>query len=187
MATQLKSMSKAGRAYSTGEMDAINEISNAVDARGRELDEKWGIGRLPSLVPVEWADKFASQARKFTLALQDWNYPEVLKHGQAMERAYAKLDELATVSGAKPGPPEQWEFETPDGLVILVKDLRRTNQVERHGRKAQVWSLDEIANVIRAHPEIVATKTVFPGAEIVSIRPVRDHQLEKEADDEIPF
>ena len=176
---------KVARLYSTGEIDAINAIAASVDARGRSLDEKWGIGRLPTLVPVEWADRFASQCRKFSLALQDWNYPEVQKHGQAMERAYAKLDELATAAGAEQGRPEQWEFETPDGLVILIRDIRRTNQVDTQGRQAQVWSLDEIASVIRNHPEIVAVKTVFPGAEVVSLRPAPDRK--KDIDDGLPF
>lgn len=180
-------LAKLSRAASTGELDAIDAVSSAVDAKGRAMDEKWGIGRLITLVPVEWADRFHTQSRKFSLALQDWNYPEALKHGQAMERAYAKLDELATASGAEHGKPEQWEFETPDGLVILVKDIQRTNQVDRQGRQAQVWSLDEIASVIRAHPEIVKAKTVFSGAEVVSIRPVQARKIGLEANDDIPF
>lgn len=30
-------------------------IIKCVDQRGREMDERWGIGRLPMLVPIEWA------------------------------------------------------------------------------------------------------------------------------------
>lgn len=29
-------------------------IIKCVDQRGREMDERWGIGRLPMLVPIEW-------------------------------------------------------------------------------------------------------------------------------------
>lgn len=167
-------VSGAVRRISNGEYDAIMSVVDAVDAKGRAADEKWGVGRLPTLVPAEWAGKFRQQQRKFSAAIGQWDYPEALKHGQAMERAYAKLDELAEASGAEKGLPEQWEFEVDGKLVILVKDLRRTNQVELHGREAQVWSLDEIASVIRQHPILAAAKDAFPGATIESVRTGRD-------------
>lgn len=164
----------SAKRLSTGELDAITAIIAAVDRKGREMDEKWGTGRLPALVGVEWADRFSSQRRKFSEALWRWDYPEARKHGEAMERAYAKLDELATAAGAEQGAPEQWEFETPEGLVILVRDRARQGQVDTQGRRAQVWSLDEIASVLRNYPMLAAAKDAFPGAEVVSIRPARD-------------
>jgi hypothetical protein len=174
------------RVVSRGELDAIDAITLALDRRGRELDEKWGTRRLMQLVPVEWADKFQRQAAKFSEAIQSWNYPETVKHGQAMERAYAKLDELAEASGAEKGPPEQWEFETPDGLVILVKDATRIGQAQTFGRAASVWSLDEIASILRNYPSLIAIKNAFPGAELQSIRPVQQIKLQ-ELNDDVPF
>lgn len=38
-------------------------IIKCVDQRGRELDQHWGIGRLPMLVPIEWAERFCRQYR----------------------------------------------------------------------------------------------------------------------------
>lgn len=168
------------RRLSSGEYDAINAVMESVDRKGRGMDEKWGIGRLPTLVPAEVAAKFANQSRKFSTALAAWDYPETLKHGSAMERAYDALDALAVASGAERGPPETWEFDTPEGLVILVRDIKRTNQVDTKGRRAQVWSIDEIANVIRNHPILAAAKEAFPGAVVESIRPAQKfkHDLE---------
>ena len=58
----------------------------------------------------------------------------------------------------------------------------------RHGRQAQVWALDEIANVIRCHPILAAAKNAFPDAQVVSVRPSRAalDQLNDELSD-IPF
>lgn len=47
--------------------------------------------------------------------------------------------------------------------------LRDTGRLQRHGRKAQVWALDEIASVIRCHPILAAAKDAFPGAQVVSV------------------
>ena len=155
-------------------LNAIDLIVRSVDQRGRQADDRWGIGRLPMLVPIDVAERFRSQQRKFSAAVWDRDTDAVRKHGEAMLRGYGKLEELATEGGATPTPPEQWEFETGDGLIILVKDLRDTGRVETHGRQAQVWSLDEIVSVIRAHPLIATAKDVFPGAVVETVRPSAD-------------
>lgn len=164
----------AARRLTAGEHEIVDAILAAVDRKGRVMDEKWGVGRLPTLVGAEWAERFASQKRKFSEALWRWDVAETRKHGEAMLRAYDKLDALAEASGAQHGPSEQWEFMAGDELVILVRDRSRVGQVDTNGRRAQVWSLDEIASVIRAHPVLAAAKDAFPGAEVVSVRPAYD-------------
>jgi hypothetical protein len=98
------------------------------------------------------------------------------------------LDQLACEAKGEPLPVDQWEFEAPDGLVVLVRDIRDTGRVVLSGRQAQVWSLDEIANVIRAHPILAAAKSAFPGAVVESVRPSRT-TLEELNDElfEVPF
>jgi len=144
-----------------------------VDERGRQIDERWGTGRLPRLVPVEWAERFASQSHKFGTACMGYDPDEVRKHGEAMVRAYDKLEALAIEAKADEAPPEQWEFETDDGLVILIRDKAKLGMVETMGRRCQVWSLDEIAAVIRNAKIVAECKLHFPGAELVSTRPAR--------------
>jgi len=163
-------------------------IIRRVDQRGRELDQRWGIGRLATLVPIEWAERFHEQHKRFNTAVWEFELDPVRLHGEAMLRAYDKLETLALEANGEPLPPEQWEFETPEGLVILVQDLRDTGRVRLDGRKAQIWSLDEIANVIRCHPILAKAKDVFPGAEVIGLRPSRVtlEQLDDELSD-IPF
>lgn len=168
-------------------IDEMQVVINAVDQRGREMDERWGIGRLITIVPIEWAERFRSQRRKFLGAVWEYDSAEVTKHGEAMLRAYAKLDELASATH-QPGPPDVWEFNTPDGLIVLVRDIRRASERLLQGRKGQVWSIDEIVNVIRAYPMLAAAKDAFSGAVIEEIRPPID--VSQKLDDElmeIPF
>ncbi len=171
------------------EIEDCTVIIQAVDCKARELERRWGTGRLPNLVPVEWAERFMSQRRKFSAACFALDLEQVRLHGTAMERAYDKLEELATASGHMPTPPEHWEFQLEDGqLVVLVRDRAEMVQIDLKGRQAQIWSLDEIAEIVRKFPMLSAAKESFPGAEVISIRPER---LAKDALDDalgdIPF
>lgn len=164
-------------------LDAIDFVVQAVDQKGREMDRRWGLGRLTALVPLEWTERFRAQKLKFSTAVWERDPDQTRKHGEAMLRAYAKLDELAVAAGASTAPPEQWEIETPQGLVIVVRELADVSRVDIGGRQAQVWSLEEVSNVIFAHPLLVAAKNAFPGAEVESVRPARD--LRQSLDDDL--
>lgn len=168
--------------------EVVDQIVRVVDQRGRDMDRRWGIGRLPLLVPIEVAERFRVQRRKFSAAIWEFDPDEARKHGEAMLRAFAKLDELAVAGGAHPAPVEQWEMAVDDKIVIVVRDLADTGRVETGGRQVAVWSLEEVANVIRAHPTIATAKDVFPGAVVESVRPpARDLKM---LDDElvsVPF
>lgn len=164
-------------------IDAMQLVIEAVDQRAREMDRRWGFGMLAKIVPIDLAERFRSQRRKFLAAVWDYEEDEVRKHGEAMIRAYAALDATATAERGEPAAPEQWEFETPEGLVILVQDIAQVSRAQLHGRKAQVWSLDEIASIIRNYPALAAAKQAFPGAEIESIRVPID--LKQALDDEV--
>lgn len=171
------------------EVEQCSVIIKAVDRKGREMERKWGIGRLHNLVPVEWAERFHSQRKKFSAACFSLNANEVRLHGTAMERAYDKLEEVAVSCGHTPSPPEHWEFELEEGkLVILVRDRAEMAQIDLKGRQAQIWSLDEIAEVVRKFPELSAAKEHFPGAEVISIRPERAaHDALDDQLSDIPF
>lgn len=169
-------------------LDAIQITVNAVDERGRELDRIWGLGRLTALVPMEWADRFRSQQRKFSAAVWEYEPDNVRRHGEAMLRAYDKLDELARASGKGPVPVDQWEFESENELIVLVRHISDTAKVQLDGRKATVWSLEEVENVIRRHPLIVAAKNAFPGCTVESVRPDYDtRHMPNDLLTEIPF
>ena len=83
-----------------GQISDMQVIINCVDQRGRELDQQWGIGRLPMLVPIEWAERFHAQHKLFNAAVWEFDLLAVRQHGNAMLRAYDRLDELALILSA---------------------------------------------------------------------------------------
>lgn len=176
----------------------ISDIIASVDERARECNRKWGTNRLPLLVPFDWLEKFRSQKLKWNRAV--WESapvptPDCLaairKQGEAMLRAFDKLEELAVAEGHLPTPPTWWEFELEDGTpVILVRDRAELGQVDPKGRSVQIWSLEEVAQVIAKFPDLVlGAKQAFPGAEIVPLRTDRDSRkvVEDALNDAIPF
>ena len=175
----------------------ISAIVDAVDERARECNRKWGMNRLPLIVPLEWMERFRRQKHKWQLTVFESApvpTPDCLasirKQGEAMLRAFDKLEELAVADGHYPAPPEQWEFELNDGTpVILVRDRSELAQVKPKGRSVQIWALEEVADVIAKFPQLVrAGKQALPGSEI--IRTLTDRIVTDAIDDamaEIPF
>lgn len=156
----------------------ISAMIQTVNERATDANRRWGQNRLPHLVPFEWLERFRSQKRKWETACFECSgspKPEdidtVRKHGEAMIRAYDKLGELAVENGYLPTPPAWWEFELKDGTpVLLVRDRAEMSQVDPQGRACQIWSLEEVADVIAKFPMIAATKEHFPGAEVIQMR-----------------
>jgi hypothetical protein len=158
------------RRISPGEYDVIASVIYRVDEIARQMEAKWGMGRLPALVPIDLATRFRAQARKFNQATQAYECYEIQKHGEAMERAWKALDAAATSAGAEPLPNTVWEARGPDGSVVLIGKTADEARTAAFGRKHTAWSLDEIAKAMTAFPELLKAKHAFPGAEVMSFR-----------------
>lgn len=151
------------------------DIIRTVDEHARELNRRWGFNRLPHIVPIEWTERFLTQKRKWELACFECTgspMPEhldrVRKHGEAMLRAFDKLEEVAAAAGKSPTPAQAWEFELRDGSpVMLVRTRAEMAQIES---KVPVWSLEEIATIIGKHADLIAVKEMFPQAEVIQMR-----------------
>jgi hypothetical protein len=158
-------------------LGTMGDIIRTVDEHARELNRRWGFNRLPHIVPIEWTERFRAQKFKWERACFECTgspAPEhlirVRQHGEAMLRAYDKLEELALAAGKSPAPASQWEFETNDGKpIVLVRTRAEMAQVQRDP-PAQVWCLEEIGEIITRFPELLAAKDAFPQAEIVQMR-----------------
>lgn len=174
----------------------LRDIIGTVDERARQCNRRWGYNRLPHLVPIDWLERFRRQKLKWQQACLDAGaFPTeadmaaVREHGNAMIRAFDKLEELAAESGHEQTRLYQWEFELPDGTpVILVRERADLGSVDPKGRACQIWSLDEVAEVIGKFPMLAAAKQCFPGAEIIPLR--TDRKVHDALDDslaDLPF
>lgn len=158
-------------------LETIGAVIKTVDEHAQHYNKIWGFNRLPHIVPIEWTERFVVQKRKWQTAcfecvgsLLPKDVERVRRHGEAMIRAYDKLDEIAAVNGMSPAPPGVWEFETRDGKpIVLVRTRAEISQVKREP-PAQVWCLEEIGEIITRFPELIAAKHEFPETEIIQLR-----------------
>ena len=174
--------------------NSMGDIIKTVDEHAREMNRRWGFNRLPHVLPIEWTERFKSQKRKWEAAcfeccgsmLPD-DLDRVRRHGEAMIRAYAKLEQVALENDIAPAPAGTWEFELKDGTpIVLVRTRAEMGQVERRG--AQVWCLEEIGEIIARFPELVLTKDAFPEAEMVQMRTSSQvRELVDDALEDIPW
>ena len=157
--------------------------------RARIVEKRWGYGVLPQVVPIEWMERFRAQKQKFELACFEFDHPGIRKHGEAMLRAYDKLEEVAEATGQYPEPLQHWEFTLNTGeLVILVRDRAEMARIDPKGRAAQIWSLEEVADVIAKFPDIARAKDSFPGAEFLPLSPSkRSKDLLNDSLEDLPF
>lgn len=170
---------------------AADDIASAiagVDAVAVEMENKWGVGRLELLVDDELRVKFRKQARKLNDAINAFDAERVRRHAEAMKKAWLALDLAATAAGALALDPEIWEIGLTDGRVVaLTRTTAEATAATRQGRHTDVWSLDEIANVIEAFPSIVKAKQTFPGAIVKSVRAKNNEAFDWNTGDPLPF
>ena len=176
-------------------VQSMGDIIRTVDEHAREMNRRWGFNRLPHIVPVEWTERFVSQKNKWEMACFECvgsPMPEhgerVRKHGEAMIRAFDKMEEIALASGKSPAPPGVWEFETKTGVpIVLVRTRAEMGQIER-SPPAQVWCLEEIGEIITRFPELVMAKDAFPEAEVIQMRTSeRVHDALNDSLEDIPW
>ena len=137
------------------------------DALEVELELKWGRDRLQLLVSTELREKFQRQRYLTNQARWHGQLVDVQREADRMAKAWRALDKAATAAGAPVLDPAIWEVTLEDGTVAtLVREPQLANKVLADGRRLNVYTLDEIANMISAFPELVKAKQTFPGAKV---------------------
>lgn len=138
----------------------IRHIVSLVDEKAVAMEAKWGRGELPKLVGEFLAGKFQSQASKFDAAIESGMSADVVKHGQAMIRAWDALDAKAVETGRKPRVVVAFSAKTSCGKTInIVGDDADVPMV-----KGIVFTAQEIANMLAADELgrlVLGTKTAF--------------------------
>ena len=158
--------------WSEADWRRVQSTVDGTDAVASEMEVRWGVGRLRLVVDDELRAKFDIQAKLWDDAL--WNgeqADDAVYHGRAMARAWQALDHAATKMGRLPLDPDIWEVGLDDGSVAAItRTNAEAHAVVRQGRAIQVYTLDEIARLLSAFPEIVRAKDVFPGATVTAAR-----------------
>jgi hypothetical protein len=126
-------------------------IVDGVDHRCRELDRKWGIGRLRLLVDDDLRARFDLQRQHFNAAIISGDEEQIALHGLAMRRGWDALDAAATETGAEPLRPEVWECRLPCGEVVSI--VRTETEAHHVCRNCEVYTLAEIGRISSSSAE----------------------------------
>jgi hypothetical protein len=165
----------------------IKAVLDGVNAIARQMEGKWGVGRLRLLVDDALRIKFDAQKAKLDAAIATDKEAYVRTQAEGMRRAWLALDRAATESGAQPLVPEIWECVLPASgkLVSIVR-----TEIEAHhvARESEVWTLAEIAVLIeRLGDDLRHVKRTFPGSAVVEVRDRNPPPIDWEKGDDLPF
>lgn len=149
-------------------------VLGPLDRVATDMERKWGIGRLETLVPEDWAYKFHSAADKLNLAIAGRDMNGIRERAEIMRRGWIKLDELATVAGHQPWvEADVWEVRSPKGRVYSI--TRR--EVDERNRKPEAdvrhLTMAEVARVLDAWDDdgwVTDLRTEM-GGRIMEVRP----------------
>ena len=158
------------------------------DDEVNRLERKWGIDRLPWLVPLELRDRFYEQLDKLNAAIDKC---EGVDHEvEVTLRGCAAIERAAIEGGAQPLTGEYIEGRMPDGTVLAITaNGYEAGKVKQDNREMKVFTVDEVGVILKKWLEenkaktlVDEAKNVFPGAVVESI--VKNQLL---LDDEVPF
>jgi len=184
---------KGDRLISPGATDLEIRCDYAVapfDRVAREMDQTWGIDRLPEMVSPATAEKYG-RAMAFLNACIDAADPA--KTAAAAEnciKGMRAMDAEARASGHRPITPAVWEYELDGRKIGVIRDVADWEAAHAALPGALIHTLREVAIALaaygRAIPAIDAIKSAIPGTQVLDVRR-RMTELEEQLDDFIPF
>lgn len=166
-----------------------------LDEVARQMEQKWGIERLPCLVSEATARKFAAARDRLDQLLADNDSGEdvlarIETDAAILRRGWLALDREATEAGAQPFDQSAWSLMVNGMPAVIVRDQAAAATVQALDPHRTVYTLDEVGILIatalkQIAPAVADVKAEFPGATVTAIKP--RSQLAKDLDDEIPF
>jgi hypothetical protein len=158
------------------------------DDEVNRLERKWGIDRLPWLVPVELRDRFYEQLDKLNAAIDKCDGVE--HEVEVTLRGCAAIERAAIEGGAEPLTGEYIEGRMPDGTVLAITaNGYEAGKVKQDNREMTVYTVDEVGVILeqwlkekQAKAFVDEAKNVFAGAVVESVT-----KTAKLIDDEIPW
>lgn len=170
---------------------AADYATQPFDLVAREMEQRWGIGRLVALQTPEVASKFGQRMAELNEALNAGNPQEAARLSAICIANLRRMDELATAAGHQPMPPEVWEIEIDGKPVIILRDPDLWPVLKAIRGDVKFYTAREVAVAIKAKMDgawLDEIKREFPGAQVAAIRRTEpETALERDLDDALPF
>ena len=165
--------------------EGIAHALRPLDKVATEMEERWGVDRLATLVTPDTASRFGTAKAKLDSAIKNNDAGEVAKRASVMIRGWQAMDAEATDAGATWSDPQAWVWvDDADVPHAFGKGTAEAARYLSGHPGVSVWTMAEIVRVAASFSEkqrslIAAVKKEFPGASVRSAGPVPD--------DDIPF
>jgi hypothetical protein len=161
------------------------EIMNALaplDRLAREMERKWGCGRLPSLVEPELAARFGRAQDKLNEAIRLNDATDIARRVGVVMRGWEALDAAAMEIGAERLPARTIGVEHGGRAWVIVLDPVDYDKARAdHIGGGQVVALAELIEAYKiVSGRIAGVLEAFPGAQIRAPSGAR-------LDDPLPF
>ena len=165
-------------------LDQLDNIAAAMERR-------WGIDRLPGLMPTAWRAKFDALTDSLNEAIT--NGADTTAHAAALAKAWQAMDAKATAQGSFPLDPKCLELRKDGRLFAIALDAETARAcslgAQWEQRLVSVYLADALLDAALANPTLRAVHATFPGA-TVTTQPAAFRPGKRKADlghDEIPF
>lgn len=148
----------------------------------REMDKKWGIDRLPELVSVESADKWAKAMAGLNSAIDAEDPDKVKFWVEVCLRGLKAMDEEAVKLNRPVSDPMIWEHEYEGTVYGIIEDHREWPAAYAKRPGIAIHTMREVAIALhdKRNGLVNAVKLSFPGAQVTAIR--RGEDLEDDID-----
>lgn len=148
----------------------------ALDEVAGQMERKWGVDRLPRLVPVDLAEKFHRQVEKLNAEITEEvtaGFANVEREAQRMVNAWRALDAAAEAAGADHASAQYMTARMSDGRsLVICGDLTGMGvwRQQNPDSAAAVWTMEEVARVLEGFDLVNKTKHLFGGAVLEEVR-----------------
>lgn len=162
-----------------------------LDEVATQCERRWGVDRLPRLVPIDLAERFYRQLDKLNAAIEEeatgGSMANVEHEAGRMENAWRALDAAAEAAGAEEASGLYLSARMVDGRsLVICSDLEAVGvwRMVNPDQPAAVWTLEEIVRVLEGFDLVNRTKHLFEGAVVADVRPAKTFNWSR--GDEVP-
>lgn len=139
------------------------------DRVAREMEQAWGIEKLPELVSPATAAKYGSAMAKLNASIAAGSPEECATRAAVCIRGLKAMDAEARASGHQATPDGFWLHEQNGDTIIIARDVRDWKAIEAMHPGVAIFSMTEVANALEAYGKtVMAVKREFAGSKIAA-------------------
>jgi len=163
------------------DVHANSLLVNLIEVKDKH-EQKFGVGRLLTLVDNELREKFWLQSQRVWVGQQSKDIEKFDRAVQGMIRAFGFLEDWALIYGVDPMPDiSVFEHQMGDGSVMVVAksemDAKMFEQF-KGSRNCHVWTMTEIEKLLNSPvlKDVVEAKRMYGHAKLVNLTGFDDIQ-----------